>query len=67
MIKAKKKGFDSCILYLVQRNDCKFFKIAKDIDGDYKNNFDNAIKNGVKVLCYDCKLNAKEINIKKRR
>ena len=34
----------------------------KDEPG-YQEIFDNAIKNGVKVLCYDCKLNAKEIKI----
>ena len=36
LINAKKKGYKSYILYLIQRNDCKFFKIAKDIDQEYK-------------------------------
>ena len=63
LINARKKGYESYILYLIQRNDCKFFKIAKDIDEEYKNTFDDAIKNGVKVLCYDCKLNSEEIKI----
>ena len=63
LIIAKKKGYESCILYLIQRNDCKFFKIAKDIDEEYKNAFNDALKNGVKILCYDCKLNNEEIII----
>ena len=63
LIEAKNKGYDSYILYLIQRNDCKFFKIANDIDEEYKNNFDKAIKNGVKILCYDCTLTNKEIRI----
>ena len=60
---AKKKGYESYILYLIQREDCKSFKIAKDVDEEYKNTFDNALKNGVKILCYDCKLNNEEISI----
>jgi len=63
LIIAKKKGYESFILYLIQREDCKSFKIAKDIDGEYKNAFDVALKNGVKILCYDCKLNDEEIRI----
>ena len=58
---AKKKGYESYILYLVQREDCRSFKIANDIDQEYKNTLDEALKNGVKMLCYDCKLNNEEI------
>jgi len=63
LIVAKKKGFESYILYLIQRENLKTFKIAKDIDEEYKNAFDDALKNGVKVLCYDCKLNNEEIKL----
>jgi len=65
LIDAKKKGCESYILYLVQREDCKFFQIAKDLDEEYKNTFDKALKNGVKILCYDCKLNYEEVKINK--
>ena len=63
LISAKKKGYGSYILYLIQREDCNFFKIANDIDEEYKNTFDEALNNGVKMLCYDCKLNNEEIII----
>ena len=63
LVDAKKKGYQSYILYLIQREDCKLFKIARDIDEEYNNTFLNAQKNGVKVLCYDCKLNNEEIII----
>ena len=63
LITAKKKGYDSYILYLIQREDCKSFKIAKDIDQEYKNAFGEALKNGVKILCYDCKLSNEEIRL----
>ena len=61
LINAKKKGFQSYILYLIQRQDCSSFKIADDIDRKYKITFDTARKNGVKILCYDCKLSNEEI------
>ena len=63
LVNAKNKGYESCILYLIQRNDCRSFKIANDIDKKYKDIFDEAIKNGIKVLCYDCKLSDEEIII----
>ena len=63
LINAKKKGYKSYLLYLIQREDCKSFKIAQDIDREYKNAFDEALKNGVKILCYDCKLNNEEIKL----
>jgi len=63
LVNAKKKGYKSYLLFLIQRQDCKFFKIAKDIDVNYQNAFNLALKNGVKVLCYDCKLSNEEIRI----
>ena len=63
LLNAKKKGYESCILYLIQREDCKSFKIAEDIDKEYKNAFDIALKKGVKILCYDCKVSDEDIII----
>ena len=60
---AKKNGYQSYILYLIQREDCDSFKIAKDIDEEYKVAFSKAIKSGVKILCYDCKLSNEEIKL----
>ena len=66
LVKAKKKGFESYILYLIQRDDCGSFKIAKDIDEEYKATFNNALRNKVKILCFDCKVSNKEIKINKQ-
>ena len=63
---AKKKGYQSYILYLIQREDCDSFRIAKDIDEEYKIAFSKALKTGVKILCYDCKLNNEEIKLNKQ-
>jgi len=60
---AIKNGYQSYILYLVQREDCDSFKIAKDIDEEYEVAFGKALKAGVKILCYDCKLNDEEIKL----
>jgi sugar fermentation stimulation protein A len=63
LVNAKKKGYESYILYLIQREDCKTFKIATDIDKNYKIAFDKALKSKVNVLCYACKLSNKEVKI----
>ena len=63
LINAKKKGYEAYILYLIQREDCESFKIANDIDEEYKIAFIKALKNRVKMLCYDCKLSNEEIRI----
>ena len=54
------------MLYLVQREDCGTFKIANNIDEEYKIAFNNAVKNNVKVLCFTCKISKKEIKINKK-
>ena len=64
--KAKKNGFNCYILYLIQREDCNSFKIAEDIDKEYKSAFIKAIKSGVKVLCYDCKISNEGIKVNKQ-
>ena len=66
LIIAKQRGFESYILYLIQREDCKSFRIAKDIDEDYKIAIDNALKKGVKIICYDCKISTEEIKLNNR-
>ncbi len=65
LIEAKKKGYQAYMLYLIQIQGCDSFKIANDIDPEYKIMFDKALKNKVKILCYDCKLSNKEIIINK--
>ena len=38
----------------------------RDIDKKYKIAFDKALKSGVKILCYDCKLSNEEIKLNNR-
>ncbi len=66
LIKASKKNYKIYILYLIQRNDCKNFTIAKDIDFKYAKALHKAVKNKLKILCYDCKFSSKGIKLNKQ-
>ena len=63
LMEAKKKGFDVYLAFIIQREDCKRFKIAEDIDLNYKKLLTIALKNDLKVICYDCKFLPKGIII----
>ena len=66
LIEAVKKGFKSYLLFLVQIQGVNNFKIAKDIDKEYYENYLLAKKAGVIFLAYRCKINLKEITIEKK-
>ena len=66
LIKASKKKFKVYILFVIQRNDCNSFSIAKDIDPNYANALSKAVKNNLKILCYDCKFSPKGIKLNRQ-
>ena len=66
LIDASKKGFKTYVVFLVQIQNMKYFKIAKDIDKDYYENYLIAKKSGVQFLAYRCKINTKQIKIDKK-
>ena len=66
LINANKKGYKIYILYLIQRNDCKSFNIAKDIDPEYSDLLSKAIKKRLNVLCFDCKFSPKGIKLNQK-
>ena len=66
LINATKKGFNAYLLFVVQREDCNKFEIAKDIDPVYSKTLIKAIKHNVKILCYDCKFFSKGIILNKK-
>ena len=63
LLKASKKNYKIFILYLIQRDDCKSFTLAKDIDTNYASALKKAIKNKLNILCYDCKFSSKGIKL----
>ncbi len=63
LLKAKKKGYQIYLLFVIQRNDCNKFTLAKDIDPKYCELLLKAVKKNLKVLCYDCKFSSKGIKL----
>ena len=63
LVKASKKNYKIYILYLIQRDDCKSFTIASDIDPFYASALKKAVKKKLKILCYDCKFSLKGIKL----
>ena len=66
LIEASKKGYQCYVLFLVQISNCKYFKIAKDIDKEYYENYLIAKKAGVNFLAYKCNISSKKIKIDKK-
>ena len=66
LIDAIKKGYKTYLLFLVQIQNMEYFKIAKDIDNEYYENYLKAKKAGVNFLAYRCNISKKEIYIDKK-
>ena len=66
LIDAIKKGYKSYLIFLVQVQNMKKFKIARDIDNEYYKNYLIAKNSGVNFLAYRCKISSKEILIEKK-
>jgi sugar fermentation stimulation protein len=66
LIESIKKGYKPYVLFLTQIEGIKRFKIAKDIDEKYYENYLLAKKHGVKFIAYRCNINSKEIKVEKK-
>ncbi len=56
-------GERAVMLFLVQRDDCRFFSPAEDIDPTYARALHHAIAAGVEAICYDCRLRLDGIDV----
>jgi len=65
LLKASQEGYKIYIAYVVQREDCNKFSVAKDIDPEYFELLTKAINNNLNVICYDCKFSRKGIKLNK--
>ena len=63
LIKANKNGYEIYIAYIIQREDCKKFIIADDVDPLYYKLISKAVKKKLNILCYDCKFLLKGIKL----
>ena len=66
LLNAKRKGYDIFLVFVIQREDCKKFTIAQDIDINYANLLKKALNNKLNLLCYDCKISSKGIKLNQR-
>ena len=66
LINSIKKGYKPYVLFLTQIQDINKFRIAKDIDGNYYNDYIKAKKAGVNFLAYRCDISSKKIFIDKK-
>lgn len=64
LIAMKKEGHRAVMLFVIQREDLKKFKIANQIDKTYQETLTKAQKNGVEVLVYQSQICIDEIYIK---
>ena len=63
LLKASKLGYEIFLAYVIQREDCKKFVIADDIDPEYSKLLSKAVKKKLNILCYDCKFSLKGIKL----
>ena len=66
LIDAINKGYKGYLIFLVQIQNMKYFKIAKDIDEEYYENYKKAKRAGVNFLAYRCDISSKKIIIDKK-
>lgn len=59
-----KNGVRCVILYVIQREDVSYFKLASDLDPFYAKCSKNAIAQGVEVLAYNCEMKESGIFLK---
>lgn len=56
-------GYRAVVLFVVQREDCREFRVAADLDPGYDRALRAAHTAGVEVLCYACKVGLEGIEI----
>ena len=66
LIDAIKKSYKTYLIFLVQIQNMKYFKIAKDKDEEYYKTYLIAKKAGVNFLAYRCDISSKKIFIDKK-
>jgi sugar fermentation stimulation protein A len=57
------EGFKASLVFIVQRDDCKIFRPAADIDPGYADLLQKAVEKGVEVHVYYCTVSPSKIEI----
>lgn len=66
LLEQVQNGVRCVVLYVVQRGDAKFFKVANDLDKVYGQAALQAYKCGVEMLAYSCDMSNQCINLKQQ-
>jgi sugar fermentation stimulation protein A len=66
LLEQVQNGVRCVVLYVVQRGDAKFFKVANDLDKVYGQAALQAYKCGVEMLAYSCDMSNQGINLKQQ-
>jgi len=65
LMRARWEGYTACNLYIVQRRDCRDFTPARDIDPEYADTFDRAVREGVLMIACLLEINPEGIRFEK--
>ena len=65
LIRLKKEGYRTVMLYIIQRSDVQIFAPAKEIDPDYAKALKQAHNNGVEIFPVQVKVSPEKIAINK--
>jgi len=63
LIRLRRQGHRAAVVFVVQRSDCKYFRPADEIDGEYGSWLRKAIMSGVDALPYQARVTSREIVI----
>jgi sugar fermentation stimulation protein A len=66
LIRLKRRGHRAAIVFVIQRDDCNFFRPADEIDAEYGRWLRRAITAGVEALPYGARVTAKGIVLTRR-
>ena len=66
LMRLKRKGHRAAVVFVIQRDDCDYFRPADEIDPEYGRWLRRAIKAGVEALPYVAKVTSKEIVLTER-
>ncbi|MEM9573614.1 MAG: DNA/RNA nuclease SfsA [Pseudomonadota bacterium] len=56
-----KQGHRAIMIYLIQRSDCEKLQLCRDLDADYCQEFDRAVKAGVEAFAIRCQISPEAI------
>ncbi len=65
LVAVKESGARAVMLFIVQRDDCRRFRAAADLDPAYAAALGDAAAAGVELLCYDCEVTTAEVVLRR--